>query len=379
MKIYNAAIIGIGRIGFSLGFDKKREQPASHSFALNSNKRIRLVAACDIDESRLNKWQERYKNAVTFKTVEDLISYGRTLKEGRLDIIVVAVNEDSHLECAIKAIQAKPGLVILEKPVALNSQQAFKIKEEAEKFQVPVLVNHERRFAKDYHMARGWMDKIGQIQSINARLFSGLRVYRKEDEESGAYSLLHDGTHLVDIVMYLLEHNKKLPEDLFLGKKGRAKIAEKAIEANEGSEPSLKNARLNSIYFDEEKVVRNLCVNFQHEECNDVNIYISGRSRFFGFEIEVLGTEGRICIGNGYAKVYRRRESKMYSGFYSLQKMRSVKFPRKTGYFSNMVQNAVDFLDGKCSLRSNLNTGIEALLVLEEMKKLILSRENSMN
>ena len=37
---YNAAIIGTGRIGFSLGFDKKREQPASHTMTLINNKSI---------------------------------------------------------------------------------------------------------------------------------------------------------------------------------------------------------------------------------------------------------------------------------------------------------------------------------------------------
>ena len=51
--IYTAAIIGTGRIGFSLGLDKKREQPASHTMALLSNRRIRLVAGCDVDSQRL--------------------------------------------------------------------------------------------------------------------------------------------------------------------------------------------------------------------------------------------------------------------------------------------------------------------------------------
>ena len=42
-KKYKVAIIGTGRIGFTLGFDKKREQPASHSFAINKNSRLELL------------------------------------------------------------------------------------------------------------------------------------------------------------------------------------------------------------------------------------------------------------------------------------------------------------------------------------------------
>jgi len=36
-----------------------------------------------------------------------------------------------------------------------------------------------------------------------------------------------------------------------------------------------------------------------------------------------------------------------------------------------MIQNAVDFLDGKANLRSTLQTGINALSVLEEIKEII--------
>lgn len=43
-KIYTAAVVGTGRIGFSLGFDKKREQPASHTMALNENPRVKIIA-----------------------------------------------------------------------------------------------------------------------------------------------------------------------------------------------------------------------------------------------------------------------------------------------------------------------------------------------
>ena len=42
-NIYTATLVGTGRIGFSLGFDKKREQPASHTMALLDNKRVNLI------------------------------------------------------------------------------------------------------------------------------------------------------------------------------------------------------------------------------------------------------------------------------------------------------------------------------------------------
>ena len=56
-KKYTAAVIGCGRIGYSLGLDKKREQPASHTMALKANKRIQIIAGCDKDINALNIWK----------------------------------------------------------------------------------------------------------------------------------------------------------------------------------------------------------------------------------------------------------------------------------------------------------------------------------
>lgn len=343
-KVYTASVIGCGRIGFLLGFDKKREQPASHTMALKKNERIRIAAGCDTDASRLESWSRYVKKAVPYSDISSLLAAVHS------DIFVISVNEDSHLSTALKIIQAKPRLVILEKPVALNIAEGREIVKKAAGCNVPVLVNHERRFALDYNAARLYMTKIGDIQSISARLCSSLRVYSPKDEKTGAYSLLHDGTHLVDVVLYLLESvTDKNPVLL------------------------LRNPILTGVYFDEKDnhVVRNVSAHYKTSVCPDITFTISGRSKFFGFEIDILGTAGRICIGNGYAHFYRRQQSKLYSGFYSLAEDRSVIIPKKTGYFANMVQNAVDFLDGTAPLKSTLQTGMNALIILEEIKRIL--------
>ena len=341
--MYTAALVGTGRIGFSLGFDKKREQPASHTMALLANHKIKIVAGADCDEKKLSDWQCYVKKKSGFNPLV-FTSSGQMYKEfssgsgdGVPDIITIAVNEDSHLQECLSAIEARPRLVILEKPVALNSSQAALIAEASKKANVPVMVNHERRFAADYNAAKSYMKKIGALQSIRGELYSGLRIYAPEFEESGEYSLLHDGTHLVDIIRFLLG------EDLC-------------------------NPLVTGIFRDEKGAVRNFSAHYSTESCPDVSIYMSGRSRFFSFALDILGTEGRICLGNGYAKFYQRKESKLYTGFYSLSRDRSVRLSRKTGYFSNMMQNAVDFLDGLSELKSPLTEAISDLRALEEIK-----------
>lgn len=337
-KIYSAAIVGTGRIGFTLGFDKKREQPASHTMALLANKRVNLVAAADTDSAKLNDWAHFVKTAEIFDSSEKMYSAFSSTTAGSLDIITIAVNEDAHLQECLRAIQARPRLIILEKPVALNCAQAEQIAQAAKQNNVTVMVNHERRFAADYNAAKVYAKKIGTIQSVRGELFSGLRIYGKEFEADGTYSLLHDGTHIVDIIRFILDED-------------------------------LKNPLVTGIFKDEKNVVRNFCAHFSTPSVADISIAMSGRSRFFSFALDILGTEGRICIGNGYAKFYQRKESKLYSGFFSLSRNRSIHLPKKTGYFSNMIQNAVDFLDGNAGLKSPLSEAIADLQTLEEIKE----------
>lgn len=335
-KKYTAALIGTGRIGFKLGFDKKREQPASHTMALLENRNIELVAAADTNDEHLEEWRKyvlkRKSPGLTFKSSSELYE-----KVKNLDIIDVCVNEDSHLEECVRAIEYKPRLVILEKPVALNMDEAEIIAECSIINDVPVMVNHERRFDKNYMAARDWIKQIGDIQTVRAELDSGLRVYGEEFENDGAYSLLHDGTHLVDIVRYLFGVELECPD-------------------------------VRGIYKDEKDYVRNFNAHYKTDKIPSVEIVMSGRSKFFEFRLEVLGTLGKICIGNGIGELWLRKESSLYTGFYSLTKQK-IKMSKKSGYFSGMIQNAVDFLSGQSELISPLEDAIRDLKVLEEIKE----------
>lgn len=334
MKQYQAAIIGTGRIGFLLGKDRKREQPAAHTAALKANNRIKLAAGCDIDGTRLALWQKENPQAKTFGHVDALLS------EINADIITIAVNEDAHLSTTLKALHNHPRLIILEKPVALNSNDALKIQSVSNQLQVPIMVNHERRFSKDYQIAKKLIEtnRLGKLQLVRGSLWSGMRVYSASQENTGAYSLIHDGTHLVDIVQYLL---------------GRR----------------LEKPAVSNIVRDNGNSVRQVQVNYFTDSNIAVSLVFSGQCKYFGFDVELRFSEGRILIGNGIFRVETKKESPHYSGFFSLLKEKKYKPAKKSGYFSNMVQNAVDFLDGNTALSSTLEDGINALIVLEEIKK----------
>ena len=374
---YIAAIVGTGRIGFTLGFDKKREQPASHTMALLGNKRINLIAAADSNKENLENWRKYVRKHNDKKDFTLVFPTSKELYENVtcLDIITVAVNEDNHLQECIKAIEYKPRLVILEKPVALNSEEAEKIRAKAQECGVPVMVNHERRFAKDYLSVVKMIGQIGDIQSVVGELDSGLRIYGEEFEKDGTYSLLHDGTHLVDIIQFLLGGNLSKDDKTNDRSEEKEQVSDiKADSASSKESPCqiLKNPLVTGVFKDEKGIVRNFSAHYQSVVTSfgtipEVTIKMSGRSKFFEFRIEILGTLGKICIGNGFAELFLRKESKLYTGFYSLTRQK-LKLPKKTGYFSGMIQNAVDFLDGQSELVSPLEDAISDLRALEEIK-----------
>ncbi len=332
-KQYTAALVGCGRIGYSLGLDPKREQPASHTMALQANSRIKLIAGCDCDIEKLSVWHKAVPQASSYQRSSDMY------RQEHPDIITVAVPEEFHKSEAIAAIEAHPLLVILQKPVARNSREAQEIKNASVENGVPVMINHERRFAEDFKKAKEYMKEIGELQSIYASLSSSLCLYDRRGESTGAFSLFHDGTHLIDAVMFFLDDPARLGQPLMTG-----------------------------LYKDKKGSVRQLSAHYSTDACPDITVTMSGRSRYFAFEIQINGTEGRICIGNSYLKCYSRKDSPLYTGFFSLVNDKETKLPEKTCYFSNMIQNAVDFLDGKDTLKSPIDTGIQDLLILEDIK-----------
>ena len=332
MVKYKAVIIGTGRIGYLLQKDRKREQPASHSFALSKNKRISLIAGCDNNKEKLNLWHRDFPKANIYN------DYIKLMESEKPDIVIIAVDEVSHLEVTLKVIEYKPKLIILEKPVAPNLESALKIKRAAEFKKVSILVNHERRYSKDYIILKELLrdNKIGKIDSINAYLWSGMKVWNKKSEDDGSCLLIHDGTHLIDVIHYLFGLNL--------------------------IDPIIDNYTINK-----KDEILSLFLHYIIKKDKIISLELNGQKSFLGFELEIKGRHGRIIIGNGYFNVYYSSPSPFYSKFKSLVKYKKIKRPWKTYYFTNMIKNCMDFLDGKNRLISTLNDGVKAIEVINDI------------
>lgn len=332
-KKYRALVIGAGRIGMTLGADRLREQPASHARALAENPRIELAGAVDVDPQALAIFAKSYPRANVYADLDE------AMEREKPDIVAVAVPETAHAPVSASVFAHRPRLVVLEKPVAPNPAAAEAVRRAAARFRVPVQVNHERRFAADYALAKSILARgdLGELDCVRARLWSGAPVWKAGAERTGECSLLHDGTHLVDTVRFLPGRELAAPVVDFVHKRRTG------------------------------TVVR-LCFHYLLAKNVFVHMELAGNKKVFDFEIELSGDRGRLNIGNGFLRLYTRAPSPFYSGFHSLRRDRSAKRPAKTGYLSRMVQNCVDFLDGKAELGSPLAEGIKTL---EDLYKVV--------
>jgi predicted dehydrogenase len=333
---YRALVVGAGRIGFSLGLDRLREQPASHAFALAAHRRVRLAGAVDIAPEKLIAWKKHFPKTNTYLELDEALAAEKP------DLVVIAVPESVHTAVALQVFSFRPRLVIMEKPVAPTLKEAFAIARASARERVPVSVNHERRFSLDYVRARKLLESgaIGDIHGVRAALWSNAPVWTKSAERNGACSLLHDGTHLVDTVRFLLGRDLVRPAIDFT-RRGRTSAVSQLF--------------------------------FHYAAGKDIHVAmeVAGNKKAFDFEIEVTGSTGRLHIGNGFFRLMRAVPSRLYSGFTSLRRDPAVRRPGKTGYFSLMVKNCVDFLDRRAELASPLAEGIKTLEALYQVIDLL--------
>jgi hypothetical protein len=96
----------------------------------------------------------------------------------------------------------------------------------------------------------------------------------------------------------------------------------------------------------------------------DIFLEAGGGRKYFQFELEIWGTDGKILIGNGYNKLFMKKKSKLYTGFNDLHE---TKFPRinQKNCFTELYRSASSMLRGKSVAEiSNIDDGYKALEII---------------
>lgn len=138
-----------------------------------------------------------------------MLSYEALLADPDVDAIYIPLPNSMHLKWAIRAAEAgKP--VLLEKPLALNYEEAAKIVEAFEKRKVPLMESFMYRFHPQHRRVRELIDSgaIGDIVEVRTHLSVDIMNPPDPDnirmkKELGGGTLLDMGCYMISVARML--------------------------------------------------------------------------------------------------------------------------------------------------------------------------------
>jgi predicted dehydrogenase len=314
---YRAALIGCGRVAWMLEDDPLEKKPCTHMGAymeLARMGRVEVTAASDSDPARLREFGKRYG-------VERLyLDYREMLSQEAPQIVSICAYAPERSEMVKDATRAGAKGIWCEKALATSMEEGREIIEAAESSGTQMIVSHMRRWSGEYARAKETIDNggIGSLQSITSH-FSG--------------SFIHTGTHAFDVLRWfagefewiegtLEDSTGSLPWDVADDRGGRAFI-------------KFKNGAHGAIFAESKG--------------------------YFFFEFDIIGSHGRIRIGNNdLLEYYRPSPSRHYTGFKELY---LAEFPEyeNGNIWTGALTNLLDAVEGRAGSRNGPRDALAAL------------------
>ena len=326
MKKFKIGIVGCGRIGSLLEEDPLRGKPCTHAGGFSALPTAQLSAGCDIDPDRLQKFGKRWNVTGLYSDFREMLA-----KES-LDILCIATWTPLHASMTLEAAQAGVKGIFCEKPIATSMDQARKMVRICQKKNIPLIINHERRWDAYYQQARKLIlsGKIGEIKTIIGNALSW-KPGKLSVSGHGGGPLFHDGTHLTDLLLFFAG-----PVDWVSGYETRPG-GKKYIEETASAMLGFKNGAIGFIEG-------------------------GGARKYFNFELDIQGTEGRILIGNSGRELYIIKKSQRFTGFQELEK---VPFPEPKKCESPFIGGGREMLRTLRKDTAGVSTGKDGMRALE--------------
>lgn len=271
MSTYRAAVVGLTGIAASpppaapdplLG----TVVPHSHVGSYACLPQTEVVAVCDLVPALLDNFHENWE--ATFPGAKGYTDYRAMLAEQEIDLLSVVTSDHRHAQIVVDAVEAGVKGIYSEKPIATTLADADRIIAACEARNVALLINHTRRWYPDFLEARRMVRSgaIGSLRRIVATL-GGERAM-----------LFRNGTHLVDTVCFFAESDPRwLVAELDDEHSGYGP----RYAGDGGRDPATDPGGSAYVHFE-----------------NGVRAFVNaskGTSK--NFEIDLIGTEGRIRVG----------------------------------------------------------------------------------
>ncbi|MDH8678603.1 Gfo/Idh/MocA family oxidoreductase [Fusibacter bizertensis] len=200
MSKLKVAILGCGRISYK------------HVEALiNNSDEAELVAVCDLVESRAIERQKQYLDKMIDGKVDLYTDYKNMLKYTEIDAVAIATESGYHASHALYCIEHGKH-VLIEKPMALSTDDANKINAAGKKNDVKICVSHQNRFNPPIQKLRRAVEegRFGKIINGTARiLWTRDENYYKQAPWRGTKTLdggtlMNQCIHNIDLLQWMM-------------------------------------------------------------------------------------------------------------------------------------------------------------------------------
>lgn len=311
---FKVLLLGLGRIASTLEKDPLRYHPCTHAgvlFSTFGKKNFEVSGVYDIDDKAILNFYKQWK--VSPLKVNSTLD---EIKKQSFDLAIIASSSNAHFENAKLVVSMGIKNILIEKPVCMNRKELKSLTQLQKKYNLRIWVNHERRYHYLYQYVRNIVrDKLyGELRTIRASVLTSFRDPGNAFQDGGG-PLLHDGTHAVDYIDFLLESTPKRITSTLVKATPFAKIEEQAIAV------------------------------LEYPENVFVFLEAGGKRNYFQFEIDIQTESGRFILSNDGHHFFETKSSSLYKGFKSLTQLKLPPIPKpKTNPWINLYQEILSVL-----------------------------------
>jgi predicted dehydrogenase len=309
-KKYTACVLGCGRAGFSYDLDPNRKEIYSHIGMYRSSNKISKLIAVDKNKKTLDKVKNLYPEIICYDNFND------ALMQEKIDILSISTPTNLRYPVFQDALYNNIKTIFCEKPISNNIEEAKKIIKLLRKNNSKCAVNYFRRWDKFHIDIANFIkeDKLGTIKNISFKYSNGI---------------INTGSHAFDLIQMIF-----------------GKI--KSVESKRSLNDNIKDPTLDVIV----------------ELASGPSVYMHGFNKkdFRIFELDVIGTQGRIIIHNGYEmEYYVVEKSKRNSEFNVLEKKHPLFKNGRSFHYENTLMNIFDSIESNKKILCNEINALSAL------------------
>ena len=317
-----AAVIGCGYIG--VGKDSTHSEVGifSHAAALFASPHTELVALGDCNPNVLNEAAMRFGVNNVFTDIKSMLAVTAP------EFVSIATPDQTHADIASVILDCPSvKLILLEKPIATNAREGANLIKKAAEQDVLLAVNFSRRYATKFQSLRREISNglLGKLQTV-------VGFYGK--------GILHNGSHWIDLLRLLT---------------GEEILKVRAIH-----------------HADQKLTDPTPDVSFGLSSGLSANLFGCKESAYSIFEMDLIGTAGRLQISNGGQnfEFYTPQPSLHYPDYSTLQASISPIIGDMKDLILHAVNNLVLAYEQKVEL---ISPGSEALVPVFTVEAILRS------